>query len=80
MHITASDLAAMSSLVSRYELLSKPPGSSAFGNLYRAKDRLTGRIVALKKISLVGQEEGIPTVALREVALLKSIKHANVVE
>ena len=47
--------------------------------MYKAKDRMTGEIVALKKIRLEAEDEGIPGTALREIALLKELQHGNVV-
>lgn len=39
----------------------------------------TGEIVALKKIRLNSREEGIPSTAIREIALLKELHHPNIV-
>lgn len=36
-------------------------------------------IVALKKIRLEQEEEGVPSTAIREIALLKELNHQNVV-
>jgi serine/threonine protein kinase len=36
-------------------------------------------IVALKKIRLEQEEEGVPSTAIREIALLKELNHPNVV-
>lgn len=47
--------------------------------MYKAKDRATGEIVALKKIRLESEDEGIPGTAIREIALLKELQHPNVV-
>lgn len=40
---------------------------------------MTGEIVALKKIRLESEDEGIPGTALREIALLKELQHSNIV-
>ncbi len=43
--------------------------------------RVTGRPVALKLIKLNGDDEGVPSTALREITLLKELAgHRNVVE
>ena len=47
--------------------------------MYKAKDRMTGEIVALKKIRLEVEDEGIPGTAIREIALLKELQHPNIV-
>ena len=41
--------------------------------------RNTGQFVALKKIRLDSPEEGIPSTAIREIALLRILKHPNIV-
>ena len=45
------------------------------GVVYKARDRKTGDVVALKRIRLELEDEGIPSTALREVSLLKSLKY-----
>jgi serine/threonine protein kinase len=36
--------------------------------------------VALKKIRLESEEEGIPSTAIREISLLKELNHPNIVK
>ena len=43
-------------------------------------DRTTNTLYALKKISLESVQEGIPSTAIREIAILKELKHPNVVK
>ena len=40
----------------------------------QAKDRQTGEILALKKIRLEAEDEGIPSTAIREISLLKELQ------
>jgi serine/threonine protein kinase len=47
--------------------------------VYKAKDRVTGEIIALKKIRLEAEDEGIPSTAIREISLLKELQHPNIV-
>uniref|UniRef100_A0A023GLI2 cyclin-dependent kinase n=1 Tax=Amblyomma triste TaxID=251400 RepID=A0A023GLI2_AMBTT len=58
-------------------------GTGAFGTVYKARDRQNeGRFVALKKVRVSLNEEGIPTGTLREIGLLRqldSAQHPNVV-
>ena len=42
------------------------------------ENSITGKLVALKEIRLE-HEEGAPCTAIREVSLLKDLKHANIV-
>lgn len=51
-----------------------------YGMVYKAIERSTGQDVALKKIKLEVEDEGIPCTALREISLLKELKHPNIVE
>jgi len=48
--------------------------------VYKALDKRTNNIVAMKRITLASDEEGVPSTALREIAILKELKHANVVK
>ncbi len=65
----------------RYEKIDKNGiGEGTYGVVYKARDRKTGDVVALKRIRLELEDEGIPSTALREVSLLKSLKHENVVD
>jgi cyclin-dependent kinase 2 len=44
-----------------------------------ARDRFTNQIYALKKIRLENEEEGVPSTAIREIAVLKELNQDNVV-
>ena len=45
-------------------------GEGTYGTVYKAMDRNTREIVALKKIKLEHADEGIPSTAIREISLL----------
>lgn len=47
--------------------------------VYKGKHKSTGQVVAMKKIRLESEEEGVPSTAVREVTLLQELKHPNVV-
>ena len=47
--------------------------------VYKGKHKATGQVVAMKKIRLESEEEGVPSTAVREVSLLQELKHPNVV-
>jgi cyclin-dependent kinase 2 len=64
--------------LSQYEKVEKI-GEGTYGVVYKAVDRDTGATVALKKIRLEQEEEGVPSTAIREISLLKELRHANVV-
>ena len=54
-------------------------GEGTYGIVYKAKDRVTSETVALKKIRLEAEDEGIPSTAIREISLLKELQHPNIV-
>ncbi|XP_050620318.1 cyclin-dependent kinase 3 isoform X3 [Macaca thibetana thibetana] len=55
-------------------------GEGTYGVVYKAKNRETGQLVALKKIRLDLEMEGVPSTAIREISLLKELKHPNIVQ
>ena len=59
----------------KYEKLEKV-GEGTYGKVYKAKDKLTGQLVALKKTRLQMDEEGVPPTALREVSLLQMLSQS----
>lgn len=40
-----------------------------YGVVYKARDRVTNEVIALKKIRLEAEDEGIPSTAIREISL-----------
>ncbi|KAJ7602453.1 kinase-like domain-containing protein [Mycena polygramma] len=50
-----------------------------YGVVYKARDLSTGGIVALKKIRLEAEDEGIPSTAIREISLLKELNEEHIV-
>lgn len=61
-----------------YERLNQIEEGS-YGVVFRARDKQTGDIVALKKLKLDEEKNGFPITALREVNALMSCRHENVV-
>ncbi|XP_072030391.1 cyclin-dependent kinase 2-like [Amphiura filiformis] len=54
-------------------------GEGTYGVVYKARNKVTGGMVALKKIRLDTESEGVPSTAIREIALLKELNHKNIV-
>nr|QYW07092.1 B-type cyclin-dependent kinase 1 [Dimocarpus longan] len=59
----------------KYEKLEKV-GEGTYGKVYKAKDKASGQLVALKKTRLEMDEEGIPPTALREISLLQLLSQS----
>ena len=55
-------------------------GRGSYGVVYKALNTLTGETVAIKKIRLEKEDDGVPSTAIREISLLKNLKHPNIVE
>eukprot|EP01062_Namystynia_karyoxenos_P025406 TRINITY_DN1999_c0_g2_i1.p2 TRINITY_DN1999_c0_g2~~TRINITY_DN1999_c0_g2_i1.p2 ORF type:complete len:363 (+),score=140.34 TRINITY_DN1999_c0_g2_i1:116-1090(+) len=54
-------------------------GEGTYGVVYKAKDKRDGTLVALKKIRLEHEDEGVPSTAIREMAVLRDLEHPNIV-
>ena len=55
-------------------------GSGSYAVVYKAKNRETDEIIALKKLRFGFDDQGLPSSTLREISLLKELKHDNIVE
>lgn len=62
----------------KYEKIEKI-GEGTYGTVFKAKNLETMEIVALKRVRLDQDDEGVPSSALREICLLKELKHKNIV-
>lgn len=54
-------------------------GEGTYGVVFKGRNKRTGDIVAMKKIRLESEEEGVPSTAIREISLLKELQHPNIV-
>ncbi|XP_030472396.1 cell division control protein 2 homolog [Syzygium oleosum] len=63
----------------QYEKIEKI-GEGTYGVVYKAIDRSTNKTIALKKIRLEQEDEGVPSTAIREISLLKEMQHGNIVK
>ena len=57
----------------KYEKVEKI-GEGTYGVVYKGRNKESGQTIALKKITLEQEEEGVPCTTIREIALLK-VRH-----
>ncbi|KAJ8874409.1 hypothetical protein PR048_025258 [Dryococelus australis] len=67
-----------SRLMERYEKISKI-GEGSYGMVFKCRSRDTGQLVAIKKFVESEDDPLIRKIALREIRLLKGLKHPNLV-
>ncbi|KAF7813626.1 cyclin-dependent kinase G-2 isoform X1 [Senna tora] len=65
--------------VDEFERLNKID-EGTYGVVYRAKDKKTGEVVALKKVKMEKEKEGFPLTSLREINILLSFHHPSIVD
>ncbi|XP_075237896.1 cyclin-dependent kinase 12 isoform X3 [Lycorma delicatula] len=54
-------------------------GEGTYGQVYKAKDKRAGELVALKKVRLENEKDGFPITAVREIKILRQLNHKNIV-
>ncbi|CAD2219484.1 cyclin-dependent kinase 3 [Angomonas deanei] len=57
-----------------------PLGRGTYGVVFKATERATGKVVAFKRMTPTHDDDGVPAAAIREVCLLKELRHDNIVE
>ena len=67
-----------SSSTELYKIVSQV-GEGTFGKVYKARNTLTGKHVALKRIRMESERDGFPVTAMREIKLLQSLRQENIV-
>ena len=55
-------------------------GSGTYGDVYKGKLKGSNGIIAIKKIKIDLENEGIPSTALREITILRELQHPNIIE
>lgn len=69
----------MEKIDKRFDKLEKL-GEGTYGVVYKVRDKHTNQIIALKQIWLENEDEGMPSTAMREIAILKELNHVNIVK
>jgi serine/threonine protein kinase len=65
-------------MISNYSFICLILGT--YGIVYKVCHRPTSQIYALKKIRLEGEDDGVPATAIREISILKELRHQNIVQ
>ena len=56
-------------------------GKGTYGTVFKAKhSKDPNKIVAIKKLKLENETEGIPATTMREIAIINKIDHPNVLK
>ena len=55
-------------------------GSGTYGDVFRGILKKSNETIAIKKIKIELETEGIPSTALREICILRELNHPNIVE
>ncbi|XP_063267097.1 LOW QUALITY PROTEIN: cyclin-dependent kinase 10 [Prinia subflava] len=77
--VPAADRLGRCRSVKEFEKLNRI-GEGTYGIVYRARDTLTDETVALKKVRMDNEKDGMPISSLREITLLLQLQHPNIVE
>ena len=54
-------------------------GNGTYGTVFKVKKTSSNEILAVKKFNMEKELDGIPSTALREIAILKQLNHPNIV-
>ncbi|QRV95874.1 cyclin-dependent kinase [Ceratobasidium sp. AG-Ba] len=54
-------------------------GEGTFGKVFKAREKIGGRAVALKQMKFDLQKDGIPGCVMKEISIMKELKHKHVV-
>lgn len=76
--VKETDIHGRTRSVSEFEKLNRV-GEGTYGIVYRARDTKTNELVALKRVRMEKEKDGLPVSGLREISILMSCKHENIV-
>eukprot|EP00054_Salpingoeca_dolichothecata_P019113 m.118562 g.118562 ORF g.118562 m.118562 type:complete len:417 (-) comp23131_c0_seq4:32-1282(-) len=65
--------------VSEFEKLNRI-GEGTYGIVYRARDKKSSEIVALKRVKMKQETGGLPISSVREISVLTKLRHENTVQ
>jgi len=76
--VKETDIHGRTRSVGEFEKLNRV-GEGTYGIVYRARDTKTNELVALKRVRMEKEKDGLPVSGLREISILMSCKHENIV-
>ena len=76
--IKEKDIHGRTRNVSEFEKLNRV-GEGTYGIVYRARDTKTNELVALKRVRMEKEKDGLPVSGLREISILMTCNHENIV-
>ncbi|KAG6876258.1 hypothetical protein C0993_004670, partial [Termitomyces sp. T159_Od127] len=74
----ANETTSLQSQGELYNIISQV-GEGTFGKVYKAQNTSSRVYVALKRIRMESEKDGFPVTAMREIKLLQSLQHPNVI-
>ena len=78
--VLPANLAASESVFYRKPGNESVIGSGTYGKVFKGLNVYTKGLVALKRIRMEGERDGFPVTAVREIKLLQSLRHTNIVK
>ena len=54
-------------------------GEGTYGTVYKARDKNTQEVVALKKVRMHNENDGFPITSLREINILSQLRHPHII-
>lgn len=60
--------------------MQKKLGQGAYGSVYKAKSIKNNQYFAIKVIKIEAYDDGIPSTTIREINILKTVNHPNIVK
>jgi cyclin-dependent kinase len=54
-------------------------GEGTYGVVYKAREKSSNVVFALKRMNIPNEEEGVPATTIREIALQKQLSHQNII-
>lgn len=55
-------------------------GEGTYGKVFKSRNKVTGYTAALKRLRMESERDGMPITAIREIRLLQSLRHQNIVK